>query len=267
MVLPIDSHLDFGGVAQLRNVLLENVATTAGLTAAGQIDYVLADNHIYGHNGTAAKQIPWADDNGIFGALTADPATPAAGKTWYNTTTNTLKYRDGATVKTIATTDQLTSMFRTRATAFSAAAGNLPVAADATTLAGSALQQGDVFLIGTGGTIVGIGGSDVLETGDMLVLFDAANPTVAASWTAFQVNVSIPTTVVAFENVTVALVAGTAATVTPTVLKGIQNVSMYDNNNLKRPFMNIVLVPGAATASVTSLNAVTGARAYCEGTV
>jgi hypothetical protein len=269
MVLPVDNHLDFGGVAELRNVLFQNLAATTSLTKAGMIGYATTDNHFYGHNGTAVKRILWSDDTEAIPTLATAPATPTTAQKWYDSATNDIKYYNGTTTKTLATTDMVSSMFRIRSTAFSAAAGSLPVVSDnnVTALAGVALAQGDTFLVSTGGTIAGIGGADILEAGDMLVLMDATAPTNAASWYAFQTNVSLPTNVVAFENVTVALTAGAAVTIDPTTLGVIHSVEIYDSTGLKRPFVEVVLVAGATSATATSLNALTGARAFCLGVV
>lgn len=266
----VDSHLDFNKVAQLQNAIVQNLAATTSITVEGQLAFVAStDHHFWGHNGTSAKRVPWADDQGIFQPVAADLAGGALveGATWYNTTTDMLKYYDGTAVKTVANTDQIASMFRTRSAAFSAAAGTLPTVASATVLPGDALKQGDVFLVTTAGTIAGIGGADKLEVGDMLVLMDASAPTVAASWYAFQTNVDIPSNILAWENVTVALTAGVDATVTPVAITAIQSVRMYDATNNYRPFINVQHAAGAATATVNSLNAIAAARASVFGTV
>jgi hypothetical protein len=266
----VDQHLDFNKIAELRNALVQNLAATTSVTVEGQLAYVAgADHHFWGHNGTAAKKILWSDDLGIIQQTATDLTGGALvkGATWFNTTTNVLKWYDGTTTKTAADTSQVASMFRVRSAAFSAAAGTLPTVASATVLPGVALAQGDTFLATTAGTIVGIGGADKLEPGDMLVLFDASAPTVAASWYAFQTNMDLPANILAYENVTVNLTAGANVTITPLVLTGIQDVEMFDNTGAKRRFIDITHAAGAATAVVNSLNAITGARAFVLGTV
>jgi hypothetical protein len=271
MTLPIDSHLDFGGVAELRNVLFQNVAGVATLTKSGQVGYNSTDNRFYGHNGTEAKRLPWGDDIELIPSLAAAPTGAAlvTAKKWYDTVSNSIKYYDGTTTKTVATTDMVSSMFRIRSTAFSAAAGALPTVAsnNVTALAGVALGQGDTFLITAAGTITGIGGADLLEAGDMLVLMDASAPTAAASWYAFQTNVSLPTNVIAFENVTVSLTAGAAATIDPPSLGVVHSIEIYDATGIKRPTIDIVLSAGATSGTASSLNALAGARAFCLGVV
>ena len=134
-----------------------------------------------------------------------------------------------------------------------------------TALANVALAQGDTFLITTGGTIAGIGGADILERGDMLVLMDATAPTVAASWYAFQTNVSIPTNIVAFENVTVSLTANANATITPTVLTGLHDVTLYDSTGLERPSIVVNFTVGATSATANSARSLASVRAFCLG--
>jgi hypothetical protein len=271
MALTMDSHLDFGGVAELRNALFQNLTGTTSLTKSGMLGYNSTDNRFYGHNGTEAKRLPWGDDIELIPSLAAAPTGAAlvSGKKWYDTATNNIKYYDGTATKTIATTDMVSSMFRIRSTAFSAAAAALPVLSDnnVTALAGVPLGQGDTFLITTAGTIVGIGGSDILEPGDMLVLMDATAPTTAASWYAFQTNASLPANVVAFENVTVALTANAAATIDPPSLGVVHSIEIYDATGIKRPTVEITLAAGATSGTALSLNALAGARAFCLGVV
>jgi hypothetical protein len=265
-----DQHLDFGGVAEIRNALFQNLAATTGLTKSGMLGYNSTDNHFYGHNGTEAKRLPWTDDIELIQSLAAAPTGAAlvAGKKWYDTAANSIKYYDGTATKTIATADQISSMFRIRSTAFSAATGALPVASDnnVTALAGLALAQGDTFLVAVGGTLVGVGGDDLLEPGDMLVLMDATAPTVAASWWGFQTNASIPANVTAFENVAVSLTANANATATVLVLTGLDRVEFYDGTGAKRPFVDISFAQGAKSATLNSIRAIAGGRAFCLGT-
>lgn len=232
------------------------------------IQYNRTNNEFKYSDGTVLRQI-WTEEQGkIVQQLAADPASAAAneGDVFYNTTDNAMKFDDGTQIKTLVTTDQIGSLFRTRSTAFNAGAGALPVAGDATVFVGEALAQGDVFFVTTGGTIAGIQGDDVLEPGDFLVLADAGAPTVGASWFGIQANLNLPTTLPAYEEQTVNLAAGADLTITAGTLTQIRDVSIYDNNAKKRPFIDLTIAT-ATTVTANSLNAITGARAWMLGSV
>ena len=143
--------------------ITEVTADPGAIPAEPYFQYNTANNEIKYSDGTNLQQV-WTEEQGkVVAQLAADPASAAAneGDVFYNSTDNALKFDDGTAIRTLATTDQIGSMFRTRSTAFDASGGALPVAGDATVFVGEALQQGDVFFIGTGGTLAGIQGDDV----------------------------------------------------------------------------------------------------------
>ena len=93
------------------------------------------------------------------------------------------------------------------------------------------------------------------------MLVDAANPTAGASWWGIQSNLNLPTTLPAYEEQTVNLVAATDLTITAAVLTQIRDVEIYDNTAKKRPFIDLTIAT-ATTVTANSLNAITGARAW-----
>lgn len=248
--------------------IVEVTADPGAVPPEPYFQYNTANNEIKYSDGTALQQV-WTEEQGkVVQQLAADPASAAAnaGDVFYNTADGVIRYDDGTAIKTVATIDQISSMFRTRNPAFDASGATVPVAGDATVHVGEALAQGDVFFVGTAGTIVGIQGADALEVGDALVLVDAANPTLGASWWGLQTNLDLPANLPVFEEQTVNIVAATDLVVTAAVLANISTIEVYDNNNKKRPFMDLTIT-AATTATVNSLNAVTGARVYMNGTV
>ncbi|MGL5059910.1 MAG: hypothetical protein ACRC62_07995, partial [Microcoleus sp.] len=100
-----------------------------------------------GHNGTEAKRILWADDIEVIPTLATAPTTPATAQKWYDAATNDIKYFNGTLTNTIATVDQIQSMFRIRSSAFNATPGLLPVLSDnnVTALANVPLALGDTM--------------------------------------------------------------------------------------------------------------------------
>ncbi len=148
------------------------------------------------------------------------------GRMWYNTTDVAFKYYDGAAVKTIATLEDLTKI------------GAFQGVQDATagvpsvTLDGSPIVAGDYWRVSVAGTIVGIGGSDVLEIGD-LIYATADGATTAADFTAVQANLNLAGNIGLVEEVALASLPANTATAVPTTFTDVYSIEVYNSANEK----------------------------------
>lgn len=160
--------------------------------------------------------------------LAADPTGGDLyqGREWYNTTDNTIKFYDGTAVQTVATLAELTKIGAFQGTV-DASAG-LPT----TTLDGSPIAAGDYWRVSVAGTIVGIGGDDVLEVGDLIYAnIDAA--AVAADFTAVQANLNLSGNISQVEEVTLASLPANTATAVPTTFTNVYSIEAYDSTDMK----------------------------------
>lgn len=147
------------------------------------------------------------------------------GRQWYNTTTNQIKYYDGTTVQTIATLEELTKIGNFQGV-HDASGGLVPSA----TLDGSAIVAGDFWRVSVAGTIVGIGGDDVLEIGD-LIYANVDGAAVAADFTAVQVNLNLPSNLSQVEEVTLAALPANTVTTIPTNFSNAYNIQAFNSAN------------------------------------
>jgi hypothetical protein len=169
--------------------------------------------------------------NVLIDKVITDPVTPAVGQFWYNTTTNLLKYYDGA-VKVVASQAWVTSQINALGQiqgGFDASSGLLPVAGDKTQGDLTTIKKGDFWIITTAGTIAGIEGSDVLSIGDIIQFF-GSTPATAADWVGIQRNIddSVLGDIIS-ERQTVNLVANTPLNVNAASITDIFSVQTYDS--------------------------------------
>ena len=161
--------------------------------------------------------------------LAADPTGGGLyqGREWYNTTDNTVKFYDGTSVQTVATLAELTKIGAFQGT-HDASGGLVPVV----TLDGSAISAGDYWRVSVAGTIVGIGGDDVLEVGD-LVYANIDSAAVAADFTAVQANLNLSANISQVEEVVLAALPANTATAIPTTFTNVYSIEAYDSANEK----------------------------------
>jgi hypothetical protein len=191
-----------------------------------------------------------------FEKLSADPGTPANGTEWINTTDSRRRVRMGTTTQSYAFLTDVTGVWKSRGTH---ATNSLPTAATATVNANAALENYNTFLMTNTAavTITGIQGASTLHSGDVLVLVDAASPTVAASWVGIQRNMNDTLMTVP---VTVTLASLPADTLTTVTLTGIgtaytYNVELSDgtafNGLVRRTAANVITL--GSSVALTNL--------------
>jgi hypothetical protein len=169
--------------------------------------------------------------NVLVDKVSADPGSPAVGQFWFNTTSNLLKYYDGA-VKIVATQAWVTSQINALGQiqgGFDASSGLLPVAGDKTQGDLTTIKKGDYWIITVAGTIAGIQGSDVLSIGDV-IQFYGTTPATASDWVGIQRNIddSVLGDMIS-ERQTVNLVANTPLNVNAASITDIFSVQTYDS--------------------------------------
>lgn len=160
--------------------------------------------------------------------LAADPTGGDLyqGRVWYNTTDNVSRYYDGTSVQTFATLEDITSI-GTFQGVHDASGGAVP----STTIDSSTIVAGDYWRVSVAGTIVGIGGDDVLEVGDLIfAITDGAST--AANFTAIQANLNLASNLALVEEVTLATLAANTATAIPTTFTNAYNIQAYDSSDM-----------------------------------
>lgn len=206
----------------------------------------MAEKNIYQHlNGNGNELRNWSGEK-----LAADPTGGDlyAGRMWFNTTDNKLRFYDGTTVQTVVTAEDLASIGEFQG-GFDASAG-VPT----TTLDGDTIRAGDYWRVTVPGTISGIGGDDVLEVGDLVyALADGAST--AAQFTAVQANLNLGSNLAQVEEVTIGTLPANTATAVPTTLTNVYSIQVFDSTNMEIG----VCIAGPTTApTIESSVALTG---------
>ncbi|MEO0331812.1 MAG: hypothetical protein AAF223_09020 [Bacteroidota bacterium] len=145
------------------------------------------------------------------------------GRIWENTGDNSVRYYDGTAVQTLATLEDLTSIGNFQGV-HDASGGAVP----STTADGSAIVAGDFWRVSVAGTIVGIGGDDVLEVGD-LIFANIPAATAAADFTAVQANLNLSGALAQVEEVTLATLPASTPTAVPTTFTNAYNIQVFDS--------------------------------------
>lgn len=183
----------------------------------------MATENIYKHlDGQGNELRNWSLEK-----LAADPTGGDLyqGREWYNTTDNVIRYYDGTNIQTVATLEELTKI-GTFQGVHDASGGAVP----STTLDGSAIVAGDFWRVSVAGTIVGIGGDDALEVGDLIyALADGAST--AADFTAVQVNAALSSNIGLVEEVVLSSLPANTAIAIPTTFTNVYNVQCFNSSN------------------------------------
>jgi hypothetical protein len=183
----------------------------------------MADKNVYTHLiGNKNELRDWAIEN-----LASDPTAGGlyTGRVWFNTTDSKLRGYNGTAVVTYATLADITAI-GTFQGVHNPSAGAVP----STTLDGSAIVAGDFWRVSAVGTIAGILGADALEIGD-LIFANIAGASVAADFTAIQVNLSLPGNIGQVEEVTLASLPANTVTAIPTTFVNAYNVQAFNSSN------------------------------------
>jgi hypothetical protein len=170
--------------------------------------------------------------NAVIHQLATDPGSPVQGQIWYNSTTDELKYYDGAAVQIIANKAwviaEINKLERIQGQ-FDASPGLLPTAANKIQGDLTQIVAGDYWIISVAGTIAGIGGDDVLSIGDKLQYVGGGAGT-AANWVGIQTNLNDSNIGnVKSEKQTVNLVANTALNVNAATIANIHSIQVYNS--------------------------------------
>ena len=170
--------------------------------------------------------------NAVADSLASDPVSPVEGQVWYNTTSNELKYYDGAVVKVVAdkawVTSEINKLERIQGS-YDASGGLLPTAANKTQGDLTQIVAGDYWIISVAGTIAGIQGDDVLGIGDKLQYMGGGAAT-AGNWVGIQTNLNDANIGnVRGEKQTVNLVANTPLNVNAAQVANIHSVQVYNS--------------------------------------
>lgn len=188
----------------------------------------MADKKFYTHIDLNGQEVK----NYLKEQVAADPASPAEGREWANTTDNKRRTVAGGTTETYAfesyVLDQINSLGRSQG-AFDANPGALPVAGDKTQGDLTALVAGDFFIVSNAGTITGIQGADELSIGDKLQ-YIGGTPTDPANWIGVQTNLNDSDLGgVKPDRQTVNLVAATPLVVSTAVFADIHSIHTYNS--------------------------------------
>lgn len=206
--------------------------------------------------------------NHVMDKLAADPGVPVDGQTWFNTTTDEIKYYDGTAVRVIASkawvTSEINKLERIQGS-FDASPGLLPVAGDKIYGDLTQIVAGDYWIISVAGTIAGIGGDDILSIGDKLQYVGGGAGT-AANWVGIQTNLNDSNIGnVKAEKQTVALVANVALAVNAATIANIHSVQVYNSAGLEI-VVQIEKLGGANQRTITSKKSLTGVVVELTGT-
>lgn len=206
--------------------------------------------------------------NAVLHQLASDPVSPVQGQVWYNSTTDEIKYYDGAAIQIIANKawviSEINKLERLQGQ-FDASPGLLPVAADKSQGDLTQIVNGDYWIINVAGTISGIGGSDVLDIGDKLQ-YTGGGAGTAANWVGIQTNLNDSNIGnVKAEKQTVNLVANTALNVNAATIANIHSVQVY-NSAGELIVVNIEKLGGANQRTLTSKKSLTGVVVEFTGT-